>query len=160
MVKLHLLIATLSSVCVYLVLAYVFGVSGVQNERELLSYRERLEVNIENLSTRNAELEGRIHDLQRDRELLRVYARSLGFFAADERRLVVESWVDVTEPMSPGSLVYRTITFNDNRATLRLTAAIIGIGVFGLLSVLGTDSTTKRRSEKTGQSVDQRKHAA
>jgi cell division protein FtsB len=139
MVKLHLFIASLSAVCIYLALTLIFGIAGVQNERQLQAYRDRLGVNIDALRDTNSALEERIVDLQRDRGLLRVYARSLGYFAANERRLVVDSWVDVTEPVSPGGLIYRNITFEDNRSVLRITAAIIGIGIFGLLSVLSSE---------------------
>lgn len=139
MVKLHLFIASLSAMCIYLSLTLIFGSAGVQNERHLQAYRDRLGVNIEELRETNSALEERIVDLQRDRGLLRVYARSLGFFASNERRLVVDSWVDVTEPVSPGGLIYRNVTFEDNRSVLRITAAIMGIGIFGLLSVLSSE---------------------
>lgn len=159
MVKTHLLLASLAGLCIYFSLMIVFGVPGTQNQRELENYLLRLNDNIDELTSKNTVLEARIADLQSDRALLRVYARSLGFFADNERRLILDSGVDVTEPMSPGALVYRNIQFDDNRDLIRLTAAIMAIGIFGLLHVLQGDSGRGARTRDTGNTQDRRNAA-
>ncbi|MFP4509029.1 MAG: FtsB family cell division protein [Spirochaetota bacterium] len=160
MVKLHLFIATLSAACIYLSLTLVFGSAGVQNEQQLQAYRDRIGANVQALRETNAGLEDRIVDLQRDRELLRVYARSLGFFSSSERRLVMDSQVDVTEPVSPGGLVYTDITFEDNRSLLRITAAVIGIGIFGLLTVLSSEAGPSSRAAAGKKNASAQREAA
>ena len=68
-------------------LNYVFGSVGLQEYRRLLTYRQVLQDNIEDLERTNGELLSEVQALGSDPERLRLQARELGYFREGERVL-------------------------------------------------------------------------
>ena len=115
--------------CVYaglvvtLVYVFVLGEAGLVNYQELLQRRQVLEWNIESLSEINHRLGEELANLATDAETIRLIARELGYYRADERVVavigipsqrhsyVVGSLVKKVIPRTPGETPFRTLLF-------------------------------------------------
>lgn len=66
-------------------LLFFLGDAGVGKHRELSSYRDRLELNVQELSQIHWALEQELKSLAADPEKVQILARELGYFEPDDR---------------------------------------------------------------------------
>ena len=84
--------------------SFVLGASGLLSYRQLQAYDRSLEVSIAALGARNASLERRLAALRTNPELLRLYARELGYYRADEMVVrTVSGAAGTLEAVQPGA---------------------------------------------------------
>ena len=102
---------------------FVLGEAGLVNYHQLLRRRVVLEDNIESLRSINHSLGEELSNLATDSETVRLIARELGYYKADERIVdvigmpaqrhshIVGSLVKKATPRDRGETPYRTLLF-------------------------------------------------
>ena len=80
----RLFFCAVAGVTVATTASFLFGASGLLSYRQLQAYERRLDVSITTLAERNLSLERRLTALRTNPELLRLYARELGYYRPHE----------------------------------------------------------------------------
>ena len=88
--------------------AFILGEAGLVNYQDLLLRRQVLEENIEGLREINHSLSEELSNLATDSETIRLIARDLGYYRADERVVEVVGIPTQTYSQTVGSLVKRS----------------------------------------------------
>lgn len=145
----HIIIALAGGFSVYLLLALVFGPSGLNRYSARISYYNDIVENIEDLEHREERLLRELESLRTSSERLRLHARSLGYYRPRESRIVTDNTPGIEEPPSPGRLVSRSFEYDDPRPALRLATLVI---IGGLLALqLAFEGRTPGVSSSTAQ---------
>lgn len=144
----HVLIAAASGVVVYLILAFLFGPSGLNRYAARRQYYDEIRHNIDDLQRRGESLATEMEALRTSSDLLRLHARVLGYYRAREHRLVLDTMPDLSEPPSPGRLILRSFAYSDPRPALRVAAFVIAGGILALQTALGGSNARYRAAAK------------
>ena len=150
----HFLIAAASGVVVYLILSFFFGPGGITRHAARLQYYHEIQANSEDLRRRGEELESEMEALRTSPDLLRLHARTLGYYRPGEQRLVINTIPDLSEPPSPGRLVLRSFAYADPRPALRIAAFVIAVGILALQAALDGSKGEAASSAKRPASED------
>ena len=126
----RILVSIYIGIAVYLTASIFFGGSGVFAMRNLESYNERLEKNVEELIDRNAQLESEVESLLTDAERIRLEARVLGYFSKEERVIEYSTEKQATRSTSLGRIMKENVSRNDIRSPLRLVSIAVALACY------------------------------
>ncbi len=118
-----------------LVLLFFFGTAGIGKYDDLYRYKQSLEENILELKKINASLNQEFKSLGTDPEKIKLLARELGYFAAEDRVIRVEGFSTRRSFYKVGKIIfpYREASF-----TLpRILGIIITVFFYILFSFIG-----------------------
>ena len=132
----HLVTAALVSVVVVLVGNLLVAPYGSDGYAALNGHRVRLEANIAELNALHTTLEARIELLARSSDAVRVEARNLGYYAANETVIRIENASRPRILQSPGRVILGVPAHTDRRALVRLIALLSGVVAFVALLLI------------------------
>ena len=128
------IISALTAVILYILLELIFGPAGVLAYQDAHAHMEELEEHLSGLRELEQDLSTRIEGLQRDQEVIRVEARSLGLVEPDERLLRIEGYERQGPPTQAGTAMAELEPYPDYRPLLRgLSAASALLLYIGML---------------------------
>lgn len=133
-----------ATVLTYLLLSLVWGEYGLIAHGRLQAYERRLEENIGRLEERQNELAAETRSLRTDADRIRVEARRLGYFEADEGLVRLEGYDPQPGPASPGALVKRRQAEQPVAHAAAIRAAAASAGLFALFLMLLLDNRQRR----------------
>lgn len=133
--KIHIFISFYIMIIIYLSLSFLYGKTGVFAMEKLLMHREKVIHNISELKKINQELGKKIVPLN-GAEIMRLFSRSMGYLAADEKRFFIEGFGQLGYSQSLGRIIYKKdFDRNDNNTLIRWLSLISAL-LFFVVSVI------------------------
>jgi cell division protein FtsB len=123
------------------VLQFLFGSGGILEYRASSGYRGQLERNIEELKRINLQLLQELDGLRSDPELLRLQARQLGYFRANEHVIRIEGTPPPKNFYTIGKIILRKPLAPNSPWVFRLA----GLGLPAVLLIRRTIVLLRRR---------------
>lgn len=132
----RLVISLFLAASVYLAGVLVLGEQGVLAYRQLHSYKENLEENVNALQDIGSELSVVSRSLRTDAGRIGTLARSLGYFEDNERLIRVEGFSLHEAPYSMGRMLNKIEAEGGMRPLVRTAAFMVGILYFAVAGLL------------------------
>jgi cell division protein FtsB len=132
----RLLVSLYIGFVIYSLLVLVWGPSGYVSLKSLNNYKYKLQQNNRELVDLHEKLRTQLESLKYDSELIRLYARSLGYFDDDEQVIRVENYSNQRNFYSVGRMIRHKQTNSDLRPLFRTfscAAVIIVFFLFGMV---------------------------
>lgn len=128
--KIHIFISFYIMIIIYLSLSFLYGKTGVFAMEKLLMHREKVILNISELKKINQELGKKIVPLN-EAEIMRLSSRTMGYLAADEKRIFIEGFGKTGYSQSLGRIIYRKdFDKKDNNTLIRWLSLISALLFF------------------------------
>lgn len=121
---------------IYSLLVLIWGPSGYFSLKSLNNYKNKLQQNNRELVDLHERLKIQLESLKYDSELIRLYARSLGYFDDGEQVIRVENYSNERNFYSVGRMIQQKQKNRDFRPlfrTLACSAVIIVFLLFGMV---------------------------
>jgi cell division protein FtsB len=131
----HLLTAVYTGCMVFFLLNLVYGSRGIQSVGGLYLQEQKIRQNLSELKKTGKLLSGELEALKSSSELIRLKARSLGYFKNGEKVLFIPGMVSLENRRNPGNIVYRDPDGPRYAPLFRALAFIAGVFILFILTV-------------------------
>lgn len=118
----NFLYALLAGLVIYSLLIYTGGDTGLSAMAKAENYKEMLAGNLESIREINRELTVDFDALSSDNELIKLKARSLGYYEKDDHLVHIENWNPDYNEYKPGIVIKREYRTEVDEQPFRLTA--------------------------------------
>ena len=132
----RLLISLYIGFVIYSLLVLIWGPSGYFSLKSLNNYKNKLQQNNRELVDLHERLKIQLESLKYDSELIRLYARSLGYFDDGEQVIRVENYSNERNFYSVGRMIQQKQKNRDFRPLFRTFACSAVIIVFLLIGMV------------------------
>jgi cell division protein FtsB len=117
-------------------LLFFLGDAGVGKYRELSSYRERLELNVQELSQIHWALEQELKSLAVDAERVQILARELGYFEPDDGVIRVAGFTASGSFYKVGRIIERPPAERSIYPRIKIVCLVIPMVCYVIISML------------------------
>ncbi len=98
----RLIYSTFIGFTLYLSLLLIYGETGLSAIKKVESYKELLNLNLNEIQEINEELTVEFNSLSSDNELIKLKARALGYFAREDHIVHISNWNPDINCYNPG----------------------------------------------------------